>query len=78
MSQKHYNLEKNTKTTQTLQEIFIHFSDSKTARFYFSPYYKDYVISFTISNCRKNFIITRCMWQEFSKHLYTINNEFQR
>lgn len=58
-------------------ELTINLSKTKTFRMYYSKSYKDYVISFNFTNCRK-FIISRSMWKIFRKYINIIDGELNR
>jgi hypothetical protein len=55
----------------------INLSKSKKFRMYYSKSYKDYVISFNFTNCRK-FLISRSMWKIFRKYINIIDGELNR
>ena len=56
-------------------ELFIYFTNKKTARVYFSTSYKDIVLSFNFGTS-KSFIITRSMWKTFLLYFNAINTIF--
>jgi hypothetical protein len=58
-------------------ELTINLSKTKTFRMYYSKSYKDFVISFNFTNCRK-FIISRSMWKIFRKYINIIDGELNR
>ena len=58
-------------------EMTINLSKSKKFRMYYSKSYKDYVISFNFTNCRK-FLISRSMWKIFRKYINIIDGELNR
>ena len=55
--------------------LFIQLDKNKTARLYFSSAYKNNVLCLNCGNS-KNFIFTRCMWNDFKKEFDNINNLF--
>ena len=58
-------------------EMTINLSKSKKFRMYYSKSYKDYVITFNFTNCRK-FLISRSMWKIFRKYINIIDGELNR
>jgi predicted nucleic acid-binding Zn finger protein len=58
-------------------ELTINLSKTKRFHMYYSKSYKDYVISFNFTNCRK-FIISRSMWKIFRKYINIIDGELNR
>ncbi len=53
-------------------ELFVYLNNKKTARIYFSPAYKDKVLSFNFGTS-KSFIFTKSMWKNFKIHLADID-----
>ena len=56
-------------------EFIGYLSNSKFFKIYYSKVYKDYVISFNFTNCKK-FVITRSMWKNFKRFIGIIDGKF--
>ena len=54
-------------------EFIIFLTNKKTARVYFSPCYKETVLSFNFGTS-KSFIISKSMWHIFRRHIKEIDN----
>lgn len=67
---------KKSVSTQTghreCQEFQLSLSDHKRLRLFYSKSYKDYVLSFNYTNCKK-FIISKSMWQILRPYLNKID-----
>ena len=56
-------------------EFIGYLSHSKFFKIYYSKVYKDYVVSFNFTNCKK-FVITRSMWKNFKRFIGIIDGKF--
>jgi hypothetical protein len=74
------NAIKSTKTisTQTgeTNDLYIYLENKKTGRLYFSPVYKEYVLSINFGTA-KSFIFTKLMWKKFRTFIPTIDKILQ-
>ena len=63
-----------TASTQTGNgsEFILYLGQNKNASIYFSPVYKEVVLSYNF--CSKSFIITKSMWKVLRKHLSEIDS----
>lgn len=75
----HYreNVVKKSVSTQTghreSMEFQISLSENKRARIFYSKSYKEYVLSFNYTNCKK-FIVSKSMWKIFRIHFNRIDS----
>lgn len=58
---------------QELEEFQLSLSENKRARLYYSESYKDFVLSFNYTNCKK-FIVTKPMWKVLRPYLNKIDS----
>lgn len=61
-------------TEENSPELFFNISKNKNVHLYYSKTYKDFVLSFNFSNCKK-YIITKDMWKFFKFHYSKIDQE---
>jgi S-adenosylhomocysteine hydrolase len=71
------NLRDNFTQTTTFDDnsMSVFLSSHKLVNLYYSKAYKDFVLCFSFSNCKK-FIITRSMWKILRNHLKQIDGVF--